>query len=34
VRLGQGVDNPLPSSKKVKERNLYSPSGPLRPVLL
>jgi hypothetical protein len=27
VRLGYGIDHPLPYSKKVKERNLYSPMG-------
>jgi len=33
IRLGHGVDNPPPSTKKVKERNLYSPSVPSWPVL-
>jgi len=35
-RLGRGVDHPLPSSAEVKERvelYLYSPSGPLWPVI-
>jgi len=35
-RLGLGFDHPLPSSAEVKERvelYLYSPSGPLWPVL-
>jgi len=33
---GRGVDHPTPSSFEVKERvglHLYSPSGPLWPVL-
>jgi hypothetical protein len=35
-RSGRGVDHPLPSSAEVKKRveiYLYSPSGPLWPVL-
>jgi hypothetical protein len=35
-QLGRGIDHPPPSSVKVKERvelYLYSPSGPLWPVL-
>jgi len=35
-RLGRGVDHPRPSSAEVKESvklYLYSPSGPLLPVL-
>jgi len=35
-RLGHGVDYPSPASAEVKERvelYLYSPSGPLWPVL-
>ena len=36
-RLGRGVDHPPPSSTEIKERvvlYLYSPSGPLCPVLV